>query len=59
MVADVSETYAFLKNLTEDERVLAADQHKKEEQRYDVCRGAVRDADPVPAETATTLPMGA
>jgi predicted nucleotidyltransferase component of viral defense system len=59
MVADVSETYAFLKNLTEDERVLATDQHKKEEGRYEVCRSAVREVDPVPAETVSTKPMGA
>lgn len=48
MVADVSETYGFLANLTEDERVLASDQHKKEGGRYETCRTAVRDADHVP-----------
>jgi hypothetical protein len=54
LVADVSEGYSFLKNLTEDERVLSADQHKKEERRYEVCRSAVREMDPVTAEPSST-----
>ncbi|MGY3443305.1 nucleotidyl transferase AbiEii/AbiGii toxin family protein [Bradyrhizobium sp. USDA 4473] len=45
MVADVSDTYAFLRNLTADELTLTADQYKKEAGRYEVCRDAVREAD--------------
>lgn len=55
MVADVEATYGFLKNLTEDERVLASDQHKKEIGRYEACRTTVRDADPVPSETTQAM----
>ena len=60
MVADVSETYSFLNNMAEDERALTADQHKKERERYEVCRGAVSEMDPVPAErpSADATAMG-
>ncbi|MEY9524064.1 hypothetical protein ABIF70_005205 [Bradyrhizobium japonicum] len=54
MVADVSETYSFLKNLTADERALSADQHKKEGARYEACRDAVREMDAVQEESAST-----
>jgi hypothetical protein len=50
MVADVSETYAFLRNLTDEERTLSSDQYKKDVGRYETSRAGVRALDPTPRD---------